>query len=115
MFHARINDIEYEEDNTYCCDQEGCLMGFGQLIRKSELRLHMARVIIAPDDRYKGNGNHLVGALIDLARKKGCRIITLNVYRRNTPALKLYSALGFREVAEKSTDELCRMIMDNST
>ena len=106
-------DIEFEEDNTYCLDQRGCLLGFGQLIRKSEFRMHMARVIIAPEQRCRGNGKHWVRALMDLAWQNGCPRISLNVYRQNTPAVKLYTAMGFREVAETSTNELCRMIVDN--
>ena len=111
---ALKTDIEFEEDNTYCLDKEGRLLAFGQLIRKNGFRLHMARVIIAPDERHRGYGKYWVLALMDLARHKGCYRLSLNVYRQNTPALKLYTASGFREVAEKSTGELCHMIADNT-
>lgn len=106
------SEIAFEEGNTYCLDQKGRLLAFGQLIRKSEFRLHMARVIIAPKARHKGNGRLLVRALMDRARQKGCHKVSLNVYRKNTPALKLYIASGFREVTEQSTDALCHMIAD---
>lgn len=105
-------DIGFEKDNAYCLDQVGCLLGFGQLIRKGEFRLHMARVIIDPQARNKGNGKYWVHVLMDLAWQKECRSISLNVYRQNTPAVKLYTAAGFRENAEKSTGELCHMIAE---
>ena len=108
-------DIEYKKDNTYCHDAEGHLLAFGQLIRKSGSRLHMARVVIAPDKRSNGHGKRWVHSLMDLAWQKGCRRISLNVYRQNTPALKLYTALGFTEIAEKSTDDLCCMLAENRT
>jgi ribosomal protein S18 acetylase RimI-like enzyme len=104
-------DIEFDRDNTHCLDQAGRLLGFGQLIRKSESRLHMARVIIDPQERHRGNGKQLVRELMDLAWQKGCRRISLNVYRQNRPALTLYTSMGFREVAETSTPDLCHMII----
>lgn len=110
---ALKTDIEYEEDNTYCLDREGRLLAFGQLIRKSDVRLHMARVIITPDERYKGYGKYWGRLLMDLAWQKGCEVISLNVYRQNTPALKLYTALGFRENVEMSTEDLCHMVADS--
>jgi len=104
-------DIEYEEGNSYCFDQDARLLAFGQLIRKSAFRLHMARFIVAPGKRASGFGRQWCRELMALARKKGCETITLNVYRANTAACRLYTSNGFHEVAEKSTLELCHMVV----
>jgi ribosomal protein S18 acetylase RimI-like enzyme len=45
-----------------------------------------------------------------MAMKKGYQKISLNVYRDNARAFKLYTNLGFREVAEKSSEENCHMV-----
>ena len=104
-------DIEFKPGNSYCLEEDGGITAFGQLIRKSPTRLHLARIIVAPGKRATGVGSRWCRELMVLAREKGCEIITLNVYRDNTAARRLYIGFGFSEVAEKSTPELCHMIV----
>lgn len=105
------HDIEFEPGNSYCLMEDESIFAFGQLIKKSPKRLHMARVIVAPRKRASGLGGQWCRELMALARKKGCKTITLNVYRDNTAACRIYISNGFMEVAEKSTQELCHMII----
>jgi len=105
------HDIEFEPGNSYCLMEDESIFAFGQLIRKSPKRLHMARVIVAPRKRASGLGGQWCRELMALARKKGCETITLNVYRDNTAACRIYISNGFMEVAEKSTQDLCHMII----
>lgn len=103
-------DIEFELDNSYCLVEDQNITAFGQLIRKNEKRLHMARIIVAPDKRASGIGRQWCLALMALARQKGCHCISLNVYRDNLAALRIYTRTGFSEDVENSTPELCYMI-----
>jgi ribosomal protein S18 acetylase RimI-like enzyme len=105
------HDIEFGPGNSYSLVEDEAIIAFGQLIRKTQRRLHMARFIVAPGKRASGIGRKWCRELMALAWKKGCETITLNVYRQNVPAVKLYTAAGFREVAEKSNPDLCYMII----
>ncbi|MBW2612478.1 MAG: GNAT family N-acetyltransferase [Deltaproteobacteria bacterium] len=73
----------------------------------------MARIIVAPDKRAAGYGEHLCRALLRLARQKGCREISLNVYRENTSAHRLYTSAGFREVIERSRPVTLKTFYDS--
>lgn len=56
------------------------------------------------DQRYRGLGaaRKMTRFAIAEARKMGCLKIRLTVYFSNTPALNLYSLLGFREISRES-------------
>ena len=57
--------------------------------------VHLLNVATHPDYRRRGIGNRLMRHLLAVARAKGCRFITLEVRRSNTPAQMLYRAHGF--------------------
>ena len=105
------HDIEFEPGNSYSLVEDKAIIAFGQLIRKSQKRLHMARFIVAPGKRASGVGRQWSRELIALAWKNGCEILSLNVYRDNIAAQSLYTSTGFKEAVEKSTPELCHMII----
>lgn len=90
-------DIQFSEENTYSMIHEsGALLGIGQLIKKQNHRLHLARIIVSPNHRGKGLGNLLCRRLIREGRKRFGEInFTLNVYPDNTIAVRLYKKLGF--------------------
>jgi ribosomal protein S18 acetylase RimI-like enzyme len=104
-------DIEFSDNNTYCLIKSDAIIAFGQLLPKEKGRLHFARIIVDPSKRAMGYGKRLCKELLQIANQKGCHKISLNVYRNNTSALKLYEDLGFREIAEKSSKENCFMII----
>ena len=103
-------DIEFSDNNSYCLIKSEAILGFGQLLPKEKGRLHFARIIVDPSKRAMGFGKRLCNELLQIATQKGYKKISLNVYRNNTSALKLYKNLGFREIAEKSSKENCYMI-----
>ena len=103
-------DIEFSDDNSYCYKNDESIFAFGQLLTKENGWLHLARIIVNPTKRGKGYGKLLCVELIQIAIQKGCQKISLNVYRNNSTAFKLYKNLGFREVAEKSSEENCHMV-----
>jgi ribosomal protein S18 acetylase RimI-like enzyme len=103
-------DIEFSDNNSYCLIYNESIVAFGQLLAKENGYLHLARIIVDPSNRTMGYGRFLCNELLQIARQKGYHKISLNVYRDNTNALKLYGNLGFREIAEKSSKENCHMI-----
>ena len=100
-------DIGLSDNNSYCLTYSGSIVAFGQLLTKENGYLHLARIIVDPSKRTKGYGRLLCNALLQIASQWGYHKISLNVYRDNTRALKLYENLGFREITEKSSKENC--------
>lgn len=99
------------DQNTFSLiDQAGNLAGFGQTLQREPDTIHLGRIIVSPHLRSQGVGRILMEKLIEKAevlyRPAG---YTLNVYRDNEPAFKLYRSLGFTVVAENSEDKVCKM------
>jgi len=108
---ARLSaEIEFRNENSFCLDDKGGMLAFGQLIPKQADSLHMARIVVKPKHRRHGYGHTLCSELIGIARERGVDNLSLNVYRNNKAALRLYTAIGFKEFKEKSSAEVCHMI-----
>lgn len=103
-------DIAFADNNCYCLKNKKSMVAFGQLLAKENGFLHLARIIVDPSKRALGYGRLLCNELLKMAGRKGYYKISLNVYRDNPIALKLYESLGFREIVEKSSEENCHMV-----
>jgi len=99
-------DIIFSPDNSYCLEEKGHRVGFGQLIPKSEQRLHAARIIVAPPERGRGFGRKLCQSLIDRAAELKYPCLSLNVYKDNPTAIQLYQSLGFEALERPEKDSL---------
>ncbi|MBW2439419.1 MAG: GNAT family N-acetyltransferase [Deltaproteobacteria bacterium] len=97
-------DIAYSNENTFAMqDAAGKLLGLGQFLDKANNRIHLARIIVAPNRRGKGWGGLLCRLLVDEGLKLfGDVSFTLNVYSDNANAVKLYQKLGFKAAAAPS-------------
>ena len=96
--------IDFDEARTFAMSSADQLVAFGQIVPKALRRAHLARIIVAPTCRGCGNGERLIRLLIDEARRLSHQRVSLNVDRQNTPAIALYSKVGFHE-AERPPDE----------
>lgn len=103
-------DIAFSDNDAYCLKQKEAIVAFGQLLTKEDGYLHLARIIVDPSKREMGYGRLLCSELLKTAGRKGCHKFSLNVYRDNSAALGLYESLGFREKAEKSTEEIRHLV-----
>jgi ribosomal-protein-alanine N-acetyltransferase len=60
--------------------------------------VHVLNVATAPESRRRGVGRALMEQAAAHGRRRGCRLVTLEVRRSNAPAQALYRGLGFRQV-----------------
>ena len=68
---------------------------FGQLLPRPAGRLHLARLIAAPDRRGEGLGRLIAAHMLERALAQEPAVVSLNVLTQNKPALALYESLGF--------------------
>jgi ribosomal protein S18 acetylase RimI-like enzyme len=74
---------------------DGTLLGFGQYYDRVGC-CHLSRLVIAPDQRGRGLGTHLIEGLIELgAPALHASECSLFVSRTNPAAARLYARLGF--------------------
>lgn len=59
------------------------------------------RLAILKDYRQKGRGRELLDALVEAAKEKGARAMTLEVRESNLAARRLYISAGFKEEARR--------------
>jgi ribosomal-protein-alanine N-acetyltransferase len=61
--------------------------------------LHVLNVAVAPEARRRGVGRAVLDRVESIGREQGARVAMLEVRRSNAPAIALYRAGGYREVA----------------
>jgi ribosomal protein S18 acetylase RimI-like enzyme len=98
-------EISFTPDNSFSLDERGNLVGFGQLIRKTQHRLHTSRIIVAPHRRSNGLGRSLCRALIERTIELGYPRLSLYAYQDNPMAINLYQSLGFLEMEKPEEDK----------
>jgi len=88
--------------DTYVLDDTaGAIVGFGQTICREPSAVHLARIIVSPNRRGQGLGRIFCQQLIHVSfQHYRPAYFTLNVYRDNIPAVRLYKSLGFRVASE---------------
>jgi ribosomal protein S18 acetylase RimI-like enzyme len=92
------NDMRLELPSYSLVSDAGELLGFGQYYLRVG-RCHLARLIISPHHRGRAAGAVLIRELC----QRGCGELkasecSLFVLQSNTPAVRLYTRLGFRIV-----------------
>jgi ribosomal protein S18 acetylase RimI-like enzyme len=92
-------DIHWEKMPSYSLrDDAGEFLGFGQYYEKAG-RCHLARLVISPSLRGKGQGQWFVARLMEVGMKDlGVDACSLFVLKNNDKALRCYTGLGFRQV-----------------
>ncbi len=57
--------------------------------------VHLLNIAVHPDHRRAGHGGRLMQRLVDFARARQCRFITLEVRKSNSQAIAMYRRFGF--------------------
>lgn len=66
---------------------------------------HIRMLGVAQDARGRGVARAIMSACEDLARRRGCRRITLNTTRRMHAAQAMYPALGYERGPDRTFDD----------
>ena len=72
---------------------------FALICFPDENRLHLTRVIVAPDLRGAGIGKRIVAECLRLLFESQAGVLTLHVFASNQVALALYEQAGFQRTA----------------
>jgi len=97
--------IEFDTSDSWTALSSGVHVAFGQIVPKPRGRLHLARLIAAPERRGSGLGRLVASHLLKVAQSRNPSTISLNVFSENEPALRLYESLGFI-TATRPPDEM---------
>jgi len=62
---------------------------------------HIINLAVAPCYRRQGIGSLILDHLLDIAKKKNCKRVILEVRSTNVPAQKLYSKFGFEIIGKR--------------
>lgn len=102
----------------WVCEQSGTLCGEISLVFEANdpeytirgRRAYVSRLIVRKDCRRQGIGRALLQHLIEQARQRDLRELTIGVNLDNFPALKLYTTAGFDRVLRVDEDALGRYV-----
>jgi len=77
---------------------DGALLGVGALKQLEDGHAEIKSMHTAADARGAGIGRRLLGALLDIARARGCTRVSLETGTQDAfaPARALYTSVGFR-------------------
>jgi [ribosomal protein S18]-alanine N-acetyltransferase len=93
-----------------CAVEDETVVGHAQLISSDPDSGHLARLAVAPSFQGHGYGRAVVAAVLANACLLGLQFVTLNVYRDNERAIRLYRSLGFVELSSPgSRPDVMRM------
>lgn len=95
---ARFKDeSRFHKSHSYVLRNAAQLLAFGQLYNRLD-RIHLGRLVVAPDHRGQGVGEVLINQLISQGRQLlGVAEASLFVLSDNAHAMKLYQRMGFVE------------------
>ena len=91
---------------TWVYEQDGRFLGEISLVKDTDdpdytipgRRIYVSRLIVRKENRRQGIGKSLAEYAISRAAELGYSEVSIGVDMDNYPALRLYTALGFREI-----------------
>lgn len=98
LLHAQqrlIEETYLPMAETWVAEAGGVPVGFVSLLDS-----FIGGIFVAPDQQGRGIGRRLIAHALDL---RGA--LSLEVYTRNTQAMRFYAGLGFREVSRRAVDD----------
>ena len=94
-----VNELEAPERSVFLAATEnGKVVGYGGFWLIVD-EINIVTVAVTADHRKKGIGKALIEKLLELGKRKGAKIATLEVRVSNEPAIKLYEKFGFIRIA----------------
>jgi ribosomal protein S18 acetylase RimI-like enzyme len=92
--------------NGFVWEEDGRVVGNLSMIPVNALQGRtylIANVAVHPEYRRRGIARALTGAALERMRSRGMRTAWLQARTDNPPAIKLYTSLGFSEIARRTT------------
>jgi ribosomal protein S18 acetylase RimI-like enzyme len=78
---------------------------FGKLSIISAKKAEVMGIVVADNYQDKGIGKVLMCFLKEMAKKRGAKILELEVFNTNTRAIKFYKKLGYKSTTRKNLKE----------
>lgn len=97
-----VEALNYDRVLPLVVDANGRIIADASLHRRKQgWRRHLGgvRVVVDPDFRHKGLASRLIDELVAVARKEGLDRLYAEIPADDQPAIDLFRARGFREVA----------------
>lgn len=98
---AVIAELTGENRRVAVAEDDDGLLGYVALSLAADVA-DLTRVAVAPTARRRGLGTALLGWAVQEAATAGAERVVLEVAATNEPAVRLYAAAGFTEVARRS-------------
>ena len=96
----RLVSLEKDEIIHFVAEVDGKVVASAEIAKRRGHQKHVGVLGIAVKSGYRGLGiaTKLMEALLQEAKRQGLKVIILDVYEKNLPALSLYRKMGFNEV-----------------
>ena len=96
----RLVSLEKDEIIHFVAEVDGKVVASAEIAKRRGHQKHVGVLGIAVKSGYRrlGIATKLMEALLQEAKRQGLKVIILDVYEKNLPALNLYRKMGFNEV-----------------
>lgn len=99
MYSEEALRLQIEEGNEFLLAERGieavAFVSWSYPAKTEEQTAKLHKIYIHPSEQGKGTGRKLISFVENKARKKGGKVLELNV-NRNNPALYFYKKMGFQ-------------------
>lgn len=97
-----VQQVKSSGDTTvfFTANEDGKVVGYAGMYTVLD-EGYVTNIGVLPDHRKKGIGKALTNQLIDYSVSQKLAFLSLEVRVSNTPAINLYTSLGFKEVGKR--------------
>ncbi len=98
-----LKDVRKNKKHALLAECNGEVISVIELRKGMWRQSHVASIAIGVKKGYRrlGVGTIMMKTLLEIGKKdKGIKVIFLDVYSKNKPAIKMYKKLGFKKVAK---------------
>lgn len=103
-FYEWMETRDPERDRIWLAEAEGQIVGSIAIIGKPGERVQLRWFILHPDYRGSGLGKNMLDQAIEYCREKGFKKVLLETTSDQEKAIRMYSKMGFRKVAEQTNE-----------
>jgi ribosomal-protein-alanine N-acetyltransferase len=94
LWAAELEQVPATREVEVLTDASGDLLAYVVVMVVADVS-DLQRIGVAPASRRSGLGRELLAAAVDVARRRGCARMLLEVDVARTPAIELYRSTGF--------------------